>query len=179
MSLSTRGATKGLRYTRRRSLDDSSDLSKDASWYLCIVVGLVVYLWCVWGVRVCDVAVCLYTNRCYSCIQMRGFEKKRARRPCAQCKQPPQVNNHLKIWKLTSWNKINVKIGTSLQRWDRYMFFLSKTEFECLTTTTRWMQIASSLQGSVDIGVHLTTTTRSWRANNFVLSNILGCCFFI
>ena len=73
---SMRRATKGLWCIRRRSLDDSSDLSKDASWYLCIVVGLVVYLWCVWGVRVCGVGVCLYTNRCYSCIQMRGFKKK-------------------------------------------------------------------------------------------------------
>jgi hypothetical protein len=74
----TRGATKGLRRTRRlQSLVASGDLFKDASSYLCIVVGLVVYMWCEWGVRVCGVGVRLYTSRCYSCIQMRGVKKWR------------------------------------------------------------------------------------------------------
>ena len=33
---------------------------------MCIVVDLVVYKWCEWGVHVCGVGVCLYANRCYS-----------------------------------------------------------------------------------------------------------------
>jgi hypothetical protein len=47
MNLSAHGATKGLQRTCCRSLEDSSDLSKDVSSFLCIVVGLVVYRRCV------------------------------------------------------------------------------------------------------------------------------------
>jgi hypothetical protein len=49
MNLSMRGATKGLQRTRYRS-----DLSKGVSSFLYIVVGLVVYRWCV-----CEVCVCV------------------------------------------------------------------------------------------------------------------------
>ena len=48
------------------------------SSYLCVVVGLVVHVWCVvcacvrWCVRAC-------LNRCYSCTQMRGVKKKAGR----------------------------------------------------------------------------------------------------
>ena len=47
----------------------------DAFFYLCIIVGPVVYKVCECGVRVHSVGVCLYTNRYCICIQIRGVKK--------------------------------------------------------------------------------------------------------
>jgi hypothetical protein len=40
---------------------------------LSVVIGLVMYVWCECGIRVCGVGVCSYINRFYSCT--RGVKK--------------------------------------------------------------------------------------------------------
>ena len=49
------------------------------SSYLCVVVGLIVHVWCA-CVGGC---VCACMNRCYSCTQMRGVKKNCCSFTCA------------------------------------------------------------------------------------------------
>jgi len=59
------------------------------------------------------VGVCLYTNRCYSCIQMRGFKKKllleRSSRAVLRIIQSKSITGKVNL----AWDENNGRISKS------------------------------------------------------------------